>query len=391
MAKDVHYVLVHGTYGISFIATALWSVTPKKYRQGSVDWPVIRERLAESGATVHSFVWSGKNNHRARMQAGVELRRQLLEIASTADCIYVIAHSHGGNVFLYALDDPVLSEKVDGVVFMATPFLHFHRHEFTYEYIRATLAVLAMFGVVIPAAMFAFMQRMFSWEFMNEMSPISLGVLALLFVLGIGVWRLLVAVVDDWRPEYASRDICRKLQPKAPRTNTSVLIVRHVGDEAGIFLNAGSLVELAISSVWKISQLTLYPLMLVPFWVFANEKRAKTILTVAVVSFLVALAASPLNTFRVLFGALGLLLLIQVTIGVIHVLLGLGVLVLNAIRFGGYGILSSAFLRVSTEATPAGQWAVELFESDSGGLAHSKAYQDPKVVERIVEWLKAIP
>ena len=36
----------------------------------------------------------------------------------------IVAHSHGGNVALYALRDVALRRKIDGVVTLGTPFIH---------------------------------------------------------------------------------------------------------------------------------------------------------------------------------------------------------------------------------------------------------------------------
>src|SRR5262249_45951762 len=38
--------------------------------------------------------------------------------------LYVLTHSHGGNVAFYSLGDPVLARQISGVVCLATPFLH---------------------------------------------------------------------------------------------------------------------------------------------------------------------------------------------------------------------------------------------------------------------------
>jgi hypothetical protein len=55
-------------------------------------------------------------------------------------------------------------------------------------------------------------------------------------------------------------------------------------------------------------------------------------------------------------------------------------------------LLSSPFVDVSAEATPKGTWAVHHYvptpEAFKGlGLAHSAAYNDSRVLGRIVEWI----
>ncbi|MCH9696417.1 MAG: hypothetical protein K0U72_18015 [Gammaproteobacteria bacterium] len=323
------------------------------------------------------------------MRAGVALRQLLRELANNADRLYVLAHSHGGNVLLYALDDAELEQEIDGMVFMATPFLHFHRHNFSFSYIREVMVLLTSFTTLIPAMIFRALREVFPWKFMDELSPVSIGVLVLLAVLGFGFWRWAVRTIDYyWRPTTESKRICREFQPKPPNPNVEVLIVRHTGDEASLFLNGGSLVELLMSTIWKISQSILYPIKLIPFWLFSSEKRTKKVFVVSAILIAAALLISPATSIKVAYIGLLILFLAVLAIGTIHVLLAFGILVLNVIRFGWYGISASAFVRVSSEATPIGRWPVELCASQGGGLAHSEAYQDPQVVDRIIVWLR---
>jgi pimeloyl-ACP methyl ester carboxylesterase len=71
------------------------------------------------------FEWSGKNSHGDRLEAGKELCDYIKNIAAQNHGaeIFVIAHSHGGTVALYALKDREVAEKVKGLVTMGTPFL----------------------------------------------------------------------------------------------------------------------------------------------------------------------------------------------------------------------------------------------------------------------------
>ena len=37
---------------------------------------------------------------------------------------FIVAHSHGGNIALYALNHPELARKIRGVICLSTPFLN---------------------------------------------------------------------------------------------------------------------------------------------------------------------------------------------------------------------------------------------------------------------------
>src|SRR5271165_1131196 len=74
------------------------------------------------------FSWSGRNSHIARLQAGRDLARGLRETIQEHPSVphYVVAHSHGGNVLLYALKEMTDTERrqISGVVTLGTPFIH---------------------------------------------------------------------------------------------------------------------------------------------------------------------------------------------------------------------------------------------------------------------------
>lgn len=117
--------LIHGT----FRPKDKWT------REGSPLRTEIEQRLAQSGAGVvhfHVFQWPGSllpclnNSDRHRMDAGTKLRAELNRLVSQHPNSqhYIVTHSHGGNVALYALrEDDVLATRIDGIAFLATPFL----------------------------------------------------------------------------------------------------------------------------------------------------------------------------------------------------------------------------------------------------------------------------
>jgi hypothetical protein len=76
---------------------------------------------------VASFDWSGDNTFRARQEAAVELREFILQHRAPASALYVIAHSHGGNIALSAASDPFVADSLEGVILLSTPFINVRR------------------------------------------------------------------------------------------------------------------------------------------------------------------------------------------------------------------------------------------------------------------------
>jgi hypothetical protein len=59
---------------------------------------------------------------------------------------------------------------------------------------------------------------------------------------------------------------------------------------------------------------------------------------------------------------------------------------LSILRFGQQPARGrTAFVRVTSEATPLGVWEVETFPAT--GFAHSEIHENPRVAEAIAEWV----
>ena len=107
-------VLVHGT----FAQGAAWT------RPGSRLYRRVVSRLPRP-RHVEAFRWGTWNNsHVARASAGQKLANRLRKLRATypAARLIVIAHSHGGNIALYALRAQP-ERLVDAIVCLATPYI----------------------------------------------------------------------------------------------------------------------------------------------------------------------------------------------------------------------------------------------------------------------------
>ena len=107
---------VHGTYA----KHATWVESKSKLGQA------LTQRFGAC-VKVIPFPWSGRNNPAARAKAKDDLRAHLRDLQGQQQykeaSHYIIAHSHGGNVALYALLDEALRDTIAGVACLATPFI----------------------------------------------------------------------------------------------------------------------------------------------------------------------------------------------------------------------------------------------------------------------------
>jgi hypothetical protein len=124
------FILVNGT----FANEGEWikSTSSESFRAK------LRKKLeAKAGFQVEfcdEFSWGHTSRHwryfhdnkmKVRLDSGKKLRDHLLSFSKSEDDTrhYIIAHSHGGNVALYALKDQKVREKIDGLICLGTPFL----------------------------------------------------------------------------------------------------------------------------------------------------------------------------------------------------------------------------------------------------------------------------
>jgi pimeloyl-ACP methyl ester carboxylesterase len=129
-------VLVHGT----FAADAAWTKPDHKFYKALQAKP--------NRAKIKTFVWSGENSHEARLVAADQLAQFVcaLNLPLYARA-HLIAHSHGGNVVLYALKEPAFRSRVGSLSFMGTPFLEVRERDISsgLRFFASAMGWLAIF------------------------------------------------------------------------------------------------------------------------------------------------------------------------------------------------------------------------------------------------------
>ena len=106
MSKTV--ILVHGTFAAPKPGVTQWYELGKEHDGGFVNLleRAVREQGDPSPIEWRVFSWSGANVHEERLAAAEALYAEIkaVQAASPADDLFLIAHSHGGNVGLKALE-----------------------------------------------------------------------------------------------------------------------------------------------------------------------------------------------------------------------------------------------------------------------------------------------
>lgn len=418
---SVVVTLVHGTFGRLPRSDAAWT------REGSL----LRRRFeAELGGDVVfvAFRWSGMNWPSARYRAARRLREHFRATAERhpGRRHYVVAHSHGGNVALYALRDAERASERDGVphgvVCLSTPFIAAQPRPVTLLRFVATYAVVlvALFAVVAT-----FMGRLLTpW-----MASIQTGSTVLSALMWNEVWlEFGLCAVLAW---YATHALVRLARARreliaVDGIRVPIRIYRSIGDEATAVLVTSSLLTWLATLAWRgASALTLVvagafaavllaalaipvgALLLVERLLGRSRLRrrlgravrsrgawalvvtAGTMLAFATWGFL--LAGTPLGAADMSYARA-------------VAALALAVVACSALSGLGYG-LTAPFLDVTAETTPLGSWPVHLFAAVGGdaeepvrdgasnatkraSLSHSAAYVDEGVLGAIAAWIR---
>ena len=414
--------LVHGTFGRLPRADAAWT------REGSILRRVLGAELG-GDAVFCAFRWSGMNWPSARYRAARRLREHFRETVERhpGRRHYVIAHSHGGNVALYAVRDAERAGEHDavphGVVCLSTPFIAAQPRRLTLFRFVATYAVLlvSLFAVVATG-----MGRLLNpW-----MAGVRTGNSVLTALMWNEVWlEFVLCAVLAW---YATNGLVRLARAREALISVRdiavpIRIYRSIGDEATAVLVTSALLTWLGTLAWRVASVLTIALVgafaagllavaAIPAGLLLMVERlfgrsavrcrlrraarspralalvvaSGTMLAFATWGFLLAgtaLGAADMSYARTVAALL------------------LAVVACSALSGLGYG-LTAPFLEVTAETTPLGSWPVHLFATATpaadGGvldgasahgtkgapLSHSAAYVDEGVLGAIAAWIR---
>ncbi|HEX8696048.1 MAG TPA: hypothetical protein VF746_26770 [Longimicrobium sp.] len=245
---DTAVTLVHGT----FARGAPWT------QPGSSVRAYLGDALG-ADTQFEAFEWSGLNTHEARLAGGRDLARRLREkiAANPALVHFIVAHSHGGNVAVYALRELSEAEHhaIAGVVCFATPFLRYETRalERTLVFLQwpipIALAWLAISVFWFPLTLILENESLSAHPAVQPVSWLLgiLGVLAMIYV-----WRASRRFFIKTLPERV-----RQLHARVKDELTCPVLrgipfycVKLSGDEAKLALGVGSGVSEVPSKAW---------------------------------------------------------------------------------------------------------------------------------------------
>jgi predicted alpha/beta hydrolase family esterase len=248
-------ILIHGTW-------------PRKQRQkegprraawceeSSPCCNAVRKALGEQ-VDIRAFDWQGANSPGARLTAADRLNEYLegLSQENPHARIYLVAHSHAGNVVLYAAQHGKALHRICGAVFLSTPFLHISPRILGSGLAQKLELTASLGALVLVSLACALIWPRSAWKVYLFFHSASLQAFFLAFMplcLAVGLLTPLVFVpalraLHRWNHAYAQR---LRLPDELP---FPVLIIRAAGDEAASALAATHLVSHLASRVLRAS------------------------------------------------------------------------------------------------------------------------------------------
>jgi hypothetical protein len=259
VSHELLITLLHGTWGRGFFPRLrtqdqrpLWFETKSPFRRR------LSAELTDIPHEINQLLWSGSNSIFERDKAAHALATHLIaeQIKKPQATQIVVAHSHGGNIALRALEylkNHGASHPL--IVTLATPFIEIHptRFDDKASFIRlalvSSLFVLLMFGILFLNVFLELPGRIF---------------------LVLAVFWLAAFIFATWwwdgRRETARQDRLSTLKEAARIGSLGsaqrLLVLRAIDDEASLTLALGTMLNYVIPNIVKIggTMLVLYVL-----------------------------------------------------------------------------------------------------------------------------------
>lgn len=422
----VTVILIHGTW------PRRWRDVGARYRAAWCEETSLCRQSLQSAlaATVdfRVFEWRGHNSPNARLDAAAALDRYIEGIYRCRPevPIILIAHSHAGNIVLYAAREAECASRIRGAAFLSTPFLHVAPRLLGTRLARklelaASVAVVALvillYVCLCPTSaksLYAHLHSLTQREFWLMFAPIGLC---------FGLLGRYVVIPGLRTLHRKNHDYARKLAlPTVLPFPT--LIIRAAGDEAAGALGATQFVSHMATRILR-TILKWVPAETAPFrsekprpWDaglsrLPRSTRVGLLISVSAVIFPIglwmilgamSLRFSPIvNHF--IAGCALLIMLIGVFIMTWETLVQLLLLPLFVIfnliaaaaaaSFGWRFALATFGLDISAESTPPGSWnSLQLSPStdpyeERVGLSHG-THSDPIALAELARWLREL-
>jgi hypothetical protein len=408
-AHPLRFILIHGTWGRGFFPKLNVPYKKKSWIDiGSEFASQLLSSFRHHDTAIYAFHWSGSNSIIERNSAATALRghiRELLkkEVKST---FVLIAHSHGGNVALMAMEPSFHSRVL--VITLGTPFLRMSSSRVTVGVYWLTvlcyLVPLAALSSLVVAGTLAADTSLLVTTIFLLAPPFERGVtemaindpvfflvywVVLLFTAW-STWRAISLIsqiarhkADLASSRYGSR--LRDLTNYEVRSNQRLLVLRSIQDEAALSLGIASAI-IVLRRLWQSMMRTTltFSLLIPPFIGFfaMTGYISRFGFALPIVDYLNVNFSSLLELVKFLLTGVLSLGLSTTAVGLISSLF--------RTCFGRELIWLSDYYEVDATAAPDidGQLTISTLEASTslGGLRH-RLYENSGICAQMANWI----
>jgi hypothetical protein len=415
MSTNLFVILVHGTWGRGFfpnihlLLRKLLHRRPRWFEPGSQFRSILAAELnTRSIDTEISFIeWSGSNSFSEREAAAIALASMLDDIINGNHTlpILVVAHSHGGNIAVRALDHMPAPPNNLYLATVVTPFLELFSLRLS-DSIRRAVSTMKLLVMILAALLsIFFMGYFFPWLLKDHWGSVPPDItinrsfhdlleaekkMVYLFLV-IGAPFIILIFLFQRTAKLTSQFIRRRFEYVKSTSSQESLIklgsrfiaIRAIDDEASFTLAIGG-IGARLSTIW---------LSLLGFlrpdnvnWVLSGsaimllmatfEPKAEVLGATLVAILEIAFFVGPL-----VFLASPLLVLFLV------ILSG----VLKALVYGRELILFGFLCEVNAQSAPDGfaVSAMTLQQVDRAGRLRHSLYDEPECPKTVAAWIAA--
>jgi pimeloyl-ACP methyl ester carboxylesterase len=392
-------VLVHGT----FARGARWTSSTHNFCDNI-------ER-AIGPCNTYRLLWSGDNCHSERLNAALHLANWL-SCQSEHSFIYLIGHSHGGNIA--ALAATILNSRRVRVVTMATPFINIYpRHAGFLKRREGQSGVDDDKSLLLGIAIYVLLGILMS------VRQDIISAIGLLLVLGF-LWLLVATFELQGFIERKMEALIARIRALGNRIarnsrvslhNNSLLILRATGDEASGMLMVSQMTSWALYSILKMLGFLSGVLVVLEDHARALLRRiselrvldwgasiaiwfgymlSMTYITINIPSLSEIAFQSMLLVFAVFPVFLSLVMRIpSLVVNPALTIVGAVAAFIANLPFGIDLAASSAIVSITAESAPLGTWPITTVVSGNSLLAHSHLYDSEEISSSIADFHKS--
>lgn len=388
----IYVILVHGT----FARRAAWTAP-------GAPLELALKPVVGIGGKFIRFEWSGQNSFNARAEAIADLSTLLRSIVESDPIarLYIVAHSHGGNIALQATRAKQVVEKIEGLVCLATPVItstpiqrNVHGTDFLHLFLLLFFVLVAtVASVYLGFQVFGDLHSLRSDQKVLAYGAIVVLAVVVLVAGSFGAIFAEIRVSDQFSGWIRRRADFILQQTQPPEVGPDrVIFFRHQGDEASAL--AGT-VHLASWVVGSCSELLNRIIRTSESLVNRMFNSNWALLAWAVSAGAVGFALESAGAFLLIVVVLALVALGATGVIATYLLRLLATAVLASF-FGLELLVVGTAIRLTAESSPPGAWTVVTLGTTNRvegpdrpfPYAHGRVYEHPSFVAAVSVWIK---